>query len=178
MEQSQSPVPALGPNARSRLAWLAGIVGGLLVIAGLIHYVTGIGNSATQHQPRASVTGSGISSPQQQQRDYGAMDLGIPYGATPKQVLRQLGSPTTKQADCWLYRGPEKLHGPYLSPYVDAMKFCFAEGPAGGKAVSDIYNHTVAHTIKWHDEKRRYPAQWSRPIALAKVPDWYLQENS
>jgi hypothetical protein len=179
MQQRRSPVPALGPNARHRRAWLAGIVAGLLAVAGVIHYATGTGNSSTKE----SITRS--SSAQQQRLGYGQFNLGIAYGSTPTQVLRQIGSPTAKQADCWLYRGHVgRIRGRYSGPYVDAMRFCFSDGPAGGQAVTQIFSHSPIHTIIKKDpvthsiSKKTFQARWDIPIDIAPVPDWYLQEGS
>jgi hypothetical protein len=182
MRQSRSPVRALGPNATNRRAWLAGIAGGLLVLAGVIHYATGFGNSATKHR-QASLTA--YSSVQQQRLRYGEMNLGIAYGTTPKQVLRQIGSPTKKQANCWLYRGfGNVIGGRYSGGGIDAMKFCFSEGGAGNRVVTRIFNHTPAHTIikKNPDThkitKKHFEAQWGPAFILRKPPDWWVEENS
>jgi hypothetical protein len=103
------------------------------------------------------------------------MNLGIAYGTTPKQVLREIGPPTKKHADCWLYRGHVgRIRGRYSGPYVDAMRFCFSEGPVGAKVMTQIFSHYATHTIT----KKHFPAQWGSPLTLLKVPDWYLQEKS
>jgi hypothetical protein len=103
------------------------------------------------------------------------MTLGIAYGTTAKQLLREIGSPTKKQADCWLYRGQVgRIRGRYSGPYVDAMKFCFSAGPTGGNVMTQIFSHYAGHTIA----KEHFPAQWAHPVTLLKVPDWYLQEKS
>lgn len=88
----------------------------------------------------------------------GEFNAGIPYGASPQEVLQKLGSPTKKQAACWLYRADgNRIHGVYAGPRVDAMKFCFSD-----RVVSFIYSHDVAFI--WH--KRRIPAQWVHPIDI------------
>lgn len=156
----------------------------VLVIGGLIHYATGFGNSSTRHQAKPSVASSGTS-PTNQRPRYGAMDLEIAYGSTPQQVVRQLGSPTKKEANCWLYRGHiGEIRGRY-SPYNDAIKFCFSEGPAGGKAVMQIFGHYPTYTVVKKDplthiivSKKTFPAHWGHPLWLMKVPDWYLQQNN
>lgn len=155
------------------------------MVAGLILYVTGAGKSSKQHQTRSFVAGSGTSAANQPDR-YGAFDLGIVYGSTPKQVLSRLGSPTKEQAHCWLYRGRVgSIRGHYPGPYVDAMKFCFSEGPAGGTAVTRILNHLPIHSIIKRDpvtnqiiSKQTFPAQWGISMAREMVPDWYLEQNS
>jgi hypothetical protein len=144
------------------------------VAAGLIHYDTGIGKSSTRHQPKASVVSPASSATQSRPR-YGFMGLGIAFGATPKQVLREIGSPTKEQANCWLYRGHVgSIRGRYSGPYVDAMKFCFSAAPTGGTVMTRIFSHYAAHTIA----KEHFPGQWHPPATLMKVPDWYLHENS
>lgn len=155
----------------------------MLVVSGLIHY-TGFGNSSTQDQGKPSVTSSGTSLVSQRPR-YGAMDLEIAYGSTPQQVLRQLGSPTKREANCWLYRGRIGEIRRRYSPYNDAMKFCFSEGPAGGRAVMQIFGHYPTRTIVKKDplthtiiSKKTFPAHWGHPLWLMKVPDWYLQQNN
>jgi hypothetical protein len=182
MEQGQSPHPAPGSHARRRLAWLAAIAGGLLVVGGAIHLVTRFGDSSTPHQPRASVTGNPPTNPRLR---YGEMDLQIAYGTTPRQVLRQLGSPTTRQADCWIYRGqPGRIRGRYSGQGIDGMKFCFSAGGAGNTVVTQIFNHVPAHTnidtdpVTHTITKTHYPAQWLHAFTMLKVPDWYLQQSS
>lgn len=172
-------------STRRRLAWLAGIAGGVLVATGLIHYATDFGNSSTQLQPGLFTTSySSAQQQQQQQLGDGALNLGIAYGTTPKQVLRRLGSPTTKQARCWIYRGPTKIPGSYRALYVDAAKFCFSAGAAGGKAVTQIFNHTPTHTIIKENPvthtvtKEKFSAQWGPEFVLQRPPDWYLQQSS
>jgi hypothetical protein len=180
MQQRRSSVSARGSNARIiRRVWLAGIAVGLLVVAGLIRYAAGTGHSSTKQ----SITRS--SSAQQQRLRYGQFNLGIAYGSTRKQVLRQIGSPTAKQGDCWLYRGHVgRIRGRYSGPYVDAMRFCFSDGPAGGQAVTQIFSHSPIHTIIKKDpvthsiSKKTFQARWDIPIDIAPVPDWYLQEGS
>lgn len=116
---------------------------------------------------------------------YGQWNLGIAYGTTPAQVLRQLGTPAATEASCWLYRGRVgRIRGRLSGLYVDAMKFCFGEGSGGGKAVTQIASHMVAHTIVSRNPvthrivKKSFPARWAPPIALAMVPGWYVQQNS
>ena len=202
MEQTRSSISVRRLIAEGRPAWLAGIVGGLFVLAAaglMVYYITGGGDSSTQHQPKGSATGI-VASPGEYQPNgsatgivaspgeyppsrYGEMDLQIAYGTTPKQVLRQIGSPTTKQADCWIYRG-QSIRGRYSGTGIDGIKFCFSEGATGNKVVTQIFNHTPAHTIINKDPvthaitKKHYPAQWFHAVTFLKVPDWYLQQNS
>lgn len=164
------------------LAWLAGIALGVLVVAGVIRYATGI--SSGEHHPTLSVTGSSNAVTAPRALRYGFMGLRIAYGSTPKQVLGQIGSPTKKQAHCWLYRGHVgNIRGRYPGPYVDAMKFCFSAGPTRGNVMTQIFSHYAAHTIATTDPitqkigKTHFAALWGRPVTLMKVPDWYQQES-
>jgi hypothetical protein len=163
-----------------RSTWAAGIAGGLVVLAvgGVIHYATASGSSSPQQQRQTLV-------PPHHRRGYGELLLGVPYGTARKQVLRQLGPPTKQQASCWIYRGRVgRIRGRYSDSDVDAMKFCFSEGPAGGKAVTQIFSHYAAHTIVRTDPvthavtKTSYAAQWGLPLAIEPVPAWYVQQST
>lgn len=172
-----------------RSTWVAGVCGGLtvLVVGGLIVHFTGAGKGST-HRPRHSAP-SATKRP-----SYGEFNLGIAYGMTPNAVLRRLGSPTNKQADCWLYRGKNGvIRGHYSAPYVagfpaaaydDAIKYCFSEGPIGGMVVTQMFTHTPAHTIRRWDAttqtfvKKYFAAQWGPIFEFFKPPDWYLKQNS
>lgn len=110
----------------------------------------------------------------------GAMNLRIPYGTTAAQVLRQLGRPASTRNGCWLYRGRiGSIRGRFSGPYVDAVRFCFGEGPLGGKVVTQVLSHTPRHTIVRPDGSRRtYPAGWGPSITLIRPPEWYLRQSS
>ena len=57
------------------------------------------------------------------------------------------------------------------------MKFCFSAGPAGNKVVTQVFNHTPAHTIIHNDPvthtvtKQHFQAQWFHAIAIQQPPD-------
>jgi hypothetical protein len=167
---------------RKRSAWLAAMVGALVVAGGVVHYATGSGKSSAPHRTRTGPTPKrppiGLG--------YGQRNLGIAYGSTPAEVRRQLGSPVQQRAGCWLYRGRVgRIRGRWSGSYVDAMKFCFAEGPVGSQVVTQILSHSPRHTIVKRNPsthkivwKRTFPAQWDPPITIAEVPSWYLQQNS
>jgi hypothetical protein len=188
MEQRFPSVATAMPHAARRLVWLAAILGGFVVAGVVIYVATRSGNSSAQHQ-QTSRAGAASSVKKQARNHYGTWNLGIAYGWTPKQVLRQIGAPVKKQANCWLYRGQVRggignIRGRFSGLYVDAIKFCFGEGPAGGEAMTQIRSHYAAHTIFKKDatghvvSKRFYSAEWNGPVTLMKVPDWYLQETS
>lgn len=171
----------------SRSAWVAGICGGLvvLVVGGLIVHLTRTAGSSTKLAPKASVKAPRALGSQRPR--YGEFNLGIAYGTAPKQVLRELGSPSRKQGNCWVYRGRVgSIRGRYSgSFFVDAKRFCFSEGPAGGRAVTQVFDHYAKHTIVKRDpvthkitSKKTYPAEWGFPLRIEEVPSWYLQQNS
>jgi hypothetical protein len=168
------------PNAR-RLASLVAGVAGLLLAGGLIQYFIGIGDSSSRYHPQAVAATPHNSS--SQHAFSGATNLGIAYGTTPDQVLRQLGSPAAKQTNCWLYRG-RVIPDSYRALYIDAMKFCFSDGAVGNKVVTRIITHSPTHTITRTDPvthavtTTKYPAGWGPPLVLQKVPAWYLQQDS
>jgi hypothetical protein len=183
MQERRSPVPAPRGHARSGLAWAAGIAGALLVAGGVAHRVAGHRNSPMLHAAVGPIAVTVESTPRH--GAYGENDLGIPYGTAASHVLRELGPPTAKQGSCWIYRGRiGRIRGRSSDSFVDAMKFCLSEGPAGGMAVTQVFDHYVAHIIVRTDpvthrvEKRTYPALWGHPVVLMKVPDWYVQESS
>ncbi len=187
MQEARSPISVGHLVTRTRITWLAGIAGVLIVIAAIcltLDRTSAGGGSAKQARSNGSATSGGASSTHRPSRD-GAMNLGIAYGATPKDVLRQLGSPTTTNAHCWVYRGRAgNVRDRYSGPYVDALKFCFSAGPTGGEAVTQILSHTTTHTVTLRDfaghaiTKKRFQAQWGPTVAILKVPDWYGQESS
>lgn len=188
MQRSRSVAFSARLLAGRRLAWIAGVAGGLLVLvsAGLIVDYRPRGDDLSSHRlrERSSITAADLAAPRQPLH-YGAMTLGIAYGASRKDVLRQLGPPTARQGRCWVYRGQVgRIRGRSSGPFVNAMKFCFSEGPAGGEAVMHIFGYRPAHTVTmWDPEtgvlvKKRFPARWGPTIAIARVPDSYVQGNS
>lgn len=106
----------------------------------------------------------------------GQFNLGIPYGAASKRVLRELGAPDEKDGSCWLYRGRVgKIRGRYSGWHVDAMKFCFAPaGPGRGETVAQIFSHYVAYKFK----KQNVPPRWAVPLTFGGVPKSEQQGGS
>lgn len=167
---------------RSRVIWIAAFVGALVAAGAVGHYAPGSGKSKTAHRtrtaPRPARPPIGLG--------YGQRNLGIAYGSTSADVLRQIGSPVSKQEGCWLYRGRVgRIRGRWSGSYVDAMKFCFSEGPAGNQVVTRIWSHSPRHTIVRRNpfthkivSKKTWPAQWDPPITIAEVPPWYVQQNA
>jgi hypothetical protein len=176
---------SLGRMQRSRSVvrtGVVGILGGLL--AGVGAHFAYDGNSSAKRQSQPSANNLGASASGQLQSHYGAIDLDVAYGSTPRQVLGQLGPPTTKDANCWLYRGRgDTIRGRY-SGGSDVMKFCFSAGPIGNTVVTNVFQHTPAHTIVKRDPqtgkvtRKHFRAAWGPTVTLLKVPDWYLQQNS
>ena len=122
----------MGPRTRRRAVGLLATLAALAILGGALFYFTRSGS------PTGSYNSYKVGN--------GEFSGRIPFGATPKQVLQTLGSPTSKQPGCWVYRAnADRVNGEYLPQWVDALKFCFSAGPAGGKAVTNIYNHLVAH---------------------------------
>jgi hypothetical protein len=148
----EEPAPRrVGPRARRRLAWLVGAVAVVVVLGVVLGRVTGSGRPSAPRRQRI-----------------GAQSLGIPFGTSARQLLQKLGSPGNKQAGCWVYRADKDnvIDGIYAGEWVDAVKYCFAAGPAGTPVVMRINEHLVAHTIK----KRKFPAGWDGLVILNPVP--------
>jgi hypothetical protein len=147
----------MGPRARRRLGWLVGAAAALVVAGGVIYHVTDSGGST-------AATGSSSG----RRLEIGTQSAGIAFGASRQDVLRKLGPPSTKQAACLVYRATNHaVHGEYLGELVDGLKYCFADGPAGGKAVAGIYEHVLAHTF----HHKHIPAGWSPAITLMPHQD-------
>lgn len=120
----------------------------MVVVGGVLYHVTNAGSHPSKQQHTDLALGED--------------NLGIAYGAGPEQVLHRLGQPNEKHGACWVYDAAEgKVNGvsTLQGARVDAMKYCFAERPTGGQAVSDIEWHFKAHT--YHHV--HYPAQWGQP---------------
>jgi hypothetical protein len=133
--------------------WLAGAVAVVIVAVVAIQHLT---TSALVTPAHGNAT---VGAPE---------DLGIPFGASAALVRRRLGQPNTKKSGCWIYKvknGAQTI-GDGFGQWVDEVKYCFGEGAAGGRAVSNIYSHMVAHRIG----KKRYPAGWSGLVTIAIPP--------
>jgi hypothetical protein len=115
--------------------WLLGIVA-LAVVGGVIYHA------------RDSNHATSSAGAQQRQLDVGEQNGGIAYGDGAKQVMAKIGSPTTKQRACWSYQAKSHtVNGEYLGQFVDGLRYCFGDGPVGGKVVTAIYEHIVAHAL-------------------------------
>lgn len=94
--------------------------------------------------------------------------VGVSYGDSSAQVLAKVGSPMKKQAACWIYSTKaHTVHGAYLGKFADGLRYCFGDGPAGGKAVSAIEVHIIPHTQlngKW------YPGGWNHAVVVLVAP--------
>ena len=149
--RDRTPRRWVGPRARRRIAWVTAALA-LVIIGGAANQLFRSGSSSPVRK-----------SSSRQPRYIGAMNLGIAYGATAKQVLRQLGAPTSKEGNCWIYRGRAiAANRAHAGPNVDAMKFCFSEGSTGDQVVSTISSHYMATTF----HNRRYPAHWGGFVTI------------
>jgi hypothetical protein len=104
------------------------------------------------------------------QRDIevGEQNGGIAYGDTPKQVSAKLGAPTTEQSACWIYSVPDHtLHHEYLGKVIDGVKYCFADGPVGGKVVSTVYEHLVPSAAASLPKDKRPAGGWIHAFNIA-----------
>ena len=142
----------VGPRATRRLGWVLGT--GIAVAAAIAapHFFgsdssTGSRDSAESTPPR---------------QDFGARNGGVAYGDAPKQVLAKVGSPTKKRGACWIYSA-NRSNGHYIiGKFVDRLRYCFGDGPAGGKAVTAIDVHIIPHTLP---TKKWYPGGWNHAMA-------------
>ncbi len=135
------------------MAWFAGTVVVLAAVGTALHYSIGSDDSV-----RATVSTSTRT------LDLGAQNGRIAYGANPKDVLTTLGSPTSRHAGCWLYKAKaHTINGEYLGDVVDGLRYCFGTGPVGGKVVTAISEHVVAHRLP---NKQWYPGGWGMMILL------------
>jgi hypothetical protein len=141
----------LGPRARRRIiAWGAGVAVSAAVLAvGAYAFFHPSGSGRPTAGPRPAT---------------GEQSAGIAFGAGPTQVLRTLGAPAAKRSGCWSYpASAHRVGGTYLGKYVDGLRFCFAGGPAGGLAVTTIFEHVVAHRLL---NKNWFPGGWTPAVAI------------
>lgn len=136
----------MAARAKRRLTWVAA-AGGIAVIGAAFHFLDSDGASG----PR----GSDAASAQRRALD---QSVGVSYGDSSRQVLARVGSPTGKQGTCWIYRATANtVHGAYLGKFEDGVRYCFGDGPAGGRAVTAIEVHVVPHTKL---DGTWYPGGW------------------
>jgi hypothetical protein len=116
-----------------RLRWLVVGVAALVAVGGaLFHFDRSTGSMP----PRTASPPHAL--------EIGEQNGGVAYGDTAKQVVAKLGPPTRQRAACWVYSaGGHTIHGEYLGKWIDALKFCFADGPVGGRVVATIYEHIL-----------------------------------
>jgi hypothetical protein len=130
-----------------------GIVVALVVFGGVIY-----------HARNASHTSPSAAASSHRQLEVGEQNGGVAYGDSAAQVMTKVGSPATKHGSCWSYSArAHTVNGEYLGPFVDGLRYCFGDGPAGGSVVTAIYEHIVAHTLpsgKW------YPGGWNYAMTL------------
>jgi hypothetical protein len=158
-------VRGVKPRVRRRLAWLLGTIVALAVAGGALYHVLGPTGSTDTRK-----------SPPRRQTEVGEQNGGIAYGDTAKQVLTKLGSPTQKQAACWIYDAHlHTINGMYLGKVIDAMKFCFAEGPLGGNVVSTIYEHFIPSVTASLPKDKRPPGGWIHAFNFASPGSEHLK---
>lgn len=142
MTRVTSFISELGPRARRRFAWLS-VVALAAVGIGAFYAATSVGRNSKQEA-------------------IPTMNLGIPYGTTPRQLLARLGPPDRRRGNCWTYAAHAgSVRSIYAGEYTDAVRFCFVAG-----IVSDIHDHEIAYT--YHHIRIR--AKWILPLTFA--PPW------
>lgn len=143
-----------------RLIWLIGTVVALAAIGGFLFHVfdpTRTSGSTLQHRTAS-----------QREPDLGEQNGGIAYGDTATQVVAKLGSPSRKEAACWIYNAEaHTVNGQYLAKVIDKVKYCFGQGPVGGKVVSTIYEHLIPSAIATLPEGERPNGGWIHPFNIA-----------
>lgn len=141
---------------------LIGLVVTLAVVGGVIYHA----RSATDSTPSGDA-------PPPRQLQVGEQNGGVAYGDNAEQVMAKVGSPTTRHRACWNYRAhAHTVNGEYLGQSVDGLTYCFGDGPAGGKVVTSIFEHIVAHRLpsgKW------YPGGWNHAMTLMSPSQEKLQ---
>lgn len=180
MEHDWASLRAHGSRSSQRIAWF-GFATTLLmiVVVGVVHFAASRGSSSAGDRTTKRTSGT-TATPGL--RQFGQMTLGIAYGTSPRQLLREMGAPNRKQDGCWLYRGSVSgqigtIRGRYSGPYVDAVKFCFSAGPVGGKVMAKIMSHYAAHSIYKRNaatdalEGKFYAGFWAPPVTFRQVPD-------
>ena len=147
---------AMGHRARRRLTWVSvAVVAGAVMGAALRFIASNSSPGTTSRAPGS----------QSQTID---QSVGVAYGDSAGQVLAKVGSPTMKQRTCWIYNAnAHVVRGAYLGQFADGVRYCFGDGPAGGKAVSVIDVHVTPHTKldgKW------YPGGWNHAVTIMASP--------
>jgi hypothetical protein len=131
--------------------------------------VAAAGGGALQHFfDSTSSKSSHTASSEQLDLEVGEQNGGIAYGDTAKQVTAKLGRPGKKQSACWIYSAPDHtLHGEYLGKVIDAVRYCFADGPVGGQVVSTIYEHLIPSANASLPKDKQPAGGWIHAFYLA-----------
>jgi hypothetical protein len=131
---------------------VVGTGAGLAVAVAVLHFLGPDSSSGSRNSGDAASAG----------QDFGAQNGGVAYGDDPKHVLAKVGPPTKKQGACWIY-SPSGSNSQYvIGKFVDGVRYCFGDGPAGGKAVTAIDVHIIPHTLP---TKKWYPGGWNHAMA-------------
>jgi hypothetical protein len=152
------------PRTKRRVVWLAGVVAGAAVLGGALHHVLHSSSSA------AATTTT------QRQEDGGEQNAGIAYGDTQDMVSAKLGAPTQKKAACWIYDAHNHtVNDMNLGGSIDAVKYCFADGPVGGKAVAAIYERFTPSALARMPKDKRPPGGWVPAITFMPKSQQHLK---
>jgi hypothetical protein len=136
-----------------------------VVVGGVLHHVF----------DSTSPSGARHLTPQRQSQD-GEQNGGVAYGDTHETVATKLGPPTQKGAACWIYNARRHIvNGMYLGETVDALRYCFADGPAGGTVVSTIYEHLIPSAVARLPKNKRPPGGWMHALVFMPKASQHLK---
>ena len=152
-------------RAKRRVFWLAWVVAAAAVFMGVVHHVSDSTGSARP----TTTTPAG-------QESGGEQNAGIAYGDSESTVLAKLGRPTTKQAACWVYDTHGRaVNGMDLGASIDGIKFCFGDGPVGGKVVANIYEHFTARAVATLPRDKRPAGGWIHALIFMPKAQQHLK---
>jgi hypothetical protein len=143
----------VGPRAKRRITWVAGAVVAAAVVGAAFHF---------------AVSDRSSGSPKPDARRWN-QSVGVSYGDSAAPVQTKVGSPTSKQGACWIYDAKDHtVHGAFLGDLADRLRYCFGEGPAGGRAVTAIEVYVIRH----YDPMRKkwYPGGWNHAVVVMAAP--------
>lgn len=145
------------PRTKRRVSWLVAIGATAAVVGGVLHYYLSDSSGSTRS-----------SSPTSQRKEIvGEQNGGIAYGDTENMVLMKLGNPTKKKDACWIYTlQHHAISGMNLGKVIDAIKYCFADGSAGGTVVSTIFIHLIPSAVAKLPKDKRPPGGWTHPFTF------------
>ena len=124
-----------------------------VLVGGAVHHFSGSTRSVTTTSQRPEIVGE--------------QNGGIAYGDTKSMVLTTLGDPTRKDAACWIYTlHRHAINGMNLGKIIDAIKYCFANGSAGGTVVSTIHVHLIPSVVAKLPKDKRPPGGWTTPFTF------------